>query len=60
MLVSEARTRANNKYLSQKDDVIFRVKKGRRAEIKSRAKALGMSLNAYLVKLIDRDMSDVK
>ncbi|QAT49427.1 hypothetical protein EQM14_06365 [Caproiciproducens sp. NJN-50] len=55
-MMSEARIKANRKYLKKMDDVIFRVKKGRKAQIKARAESLGMSLNAYMNSLIDRDM----
>jgi predicted DNA binding CopG/RHH family protein len=55
-MVSKAREKATRKYLQKLDDVIFRVKKGRKAEIKAHAESLGMSLNAYINYLIDKDM----
>lgn len=55
-MVSKAREKATKKYLQKLDDVIFRVKKGRKAEIKAHAESLGMSLNAYINYLIDKDM----
>lgn len=55
-MISDARARANKKYLEKVDDVIFRVKKGRKAQIKARADSLGVSLNAYLNTLIDKDL----
>lgn len=55
-VMNEARLKANRKYLKKMDDVIFRVKKGRKAQIKERAGLLGMSLNAYINSLIDRDL----
>lgn len=55
-MISKAREKATKKYLQKLDDVIFRVKKGRKAEIKAHAEALGMSVNAYMNYLIDKDM----
>lgn len=58
--MNDSRNRAVKKYLSKQDDILFRVHKGRRAEIKAHAEALGMSLNAYLNQLIDRDMGSAE
>ncbi|MVB12501.1 hypothetical protein CAFE_32410 [Caprobacter fermentans] len=55
-MISRAREKATKKYLKKLDDIIFRVKKGRKAEIKAHADSLGMSLNAYMNYLIDQDM----
>ena len=40
------------------DDIKLRVLKGRKDEIRAAADRAGMSLNAYIVKAIDRIMSD--
>ncbi len=55
-MVSKAREKATKKYLQKLEDVIFRVKKGRKAEIKAHAESLGMSVNAYMNYLIDKDI----
>lgn len=57
-MVSKSRKRATKKYLEKLDDILFRVKKGRKAKIKAHAKSLGMSVNAYINYLIDKDMGD--
>ncbi|MCI1966370.1 MAG: hypothetical protein LKJ17_09630 [Oscillospiraceae bacterium] len=59
-MVSKAREKATKKYLQKLDAVIFRVKKGRKSEIKAHAESLGMSLNAYMNYLVDRDMGASK
>ncbi|WP_411676964.1 hypothetical protein [Caproicibacter sp.] len=59
-MISRAREKATKKYLKKLDDIIFRVKKGRKAEIKAHADSLGMSLNAYMNYLIDQDMGPSK
>ncbi len=56
VMMNEARNRANKKYLMKLDDIIFRVQRGRKDKIKARAESLGMSLNAYLIHLIENDM----
>lgn len=52
---SEAQLRANAKHLSSLDDIKVRVPKGKKAEYKAQAEAHGMSLNAYIVKLLEAD-----
>ena len=56
-MVSEARIRANKKYLSKRENILFRVQKGRKAEMKARAESLGKSLNAYINDLVEKDIS---
>lgn len=55
-MVSEARIRANKKYLSKRENILFRVQKGRKAEMKARAESLGKSLNAYINDLVEKDI----
>lgn len=55
-MMSEARIRANKKYLLKLDNVIIRMQRGRKDKIKARASSLGMSLNAYINRLIESDM----
>lgn len=53
---NEAQKRASIKYLSEKtDDIRIRVPKGKKDEYKAQAEAHGLSLNAYIVKLIEAD-----
>lgn len=55
--VSKAQQKAVGKYESANyDKVLLRLSKGERSKIKSRAESLGMSLNAYIVLLIEKDM----
>jgi len=54
---SKAHQHATNKWLaSERDRITIITPKGRKAEIKAHAESLGMSLNAYINDLIDRDM----
>jgi predicted DNA binding CopG/RHH family protein len=47
------------KYMAKSyDEVTFRVRKGQRSLIKSYAKAKGLSLNAYINKLVADDMGE--
>jgi hypothetical protein len=55
-MLSQARIQANKKYLGKAGHIIVRVKKGRRLKMKAYAESLGMSLNAYINNLIDKDM----
>lgn len=53
---NEAQKRASIKYLSEKtDDIRVRVPKGKKDEYKAQAEAHGLSLNAYIIKLIEAD-----
>lgn len=56
---SAARIAANNKYAAKTYDRInLAVKKGRKAEIETRAAVLGKSTNAYINGLIDADLKE--
>lgn len=60
MPVTKAQQRAVGKYEKENyDKVLLRLPKGNREKIKAHAQQKGMSLNAYIVDLIERDM-DVK
>lgn len=50
---SEAQLRANAKHLANLDEFKVRVPKGKKAEYKAQAERNGMSLNAYIVKLLE-------
>lgn len=53
---NEAQKKASIKYLSEKtDNLQIRVPKGKKAEYKAQAEAHGMSLNAYIIKLMEAD-----
>lgn len=59
MALSEARRRANDKYIAKAyDDVKLRVYKGQREQIAEYARKKGLSLNAYVMGLISADMGD--
>ena len=52
-------TKAKNKYASKTyDRIALLVKKGDREKIKTHAESKGMSLNAYINMLIDKDMGN--
>jgi predicted HicB family RNase H-like nuclease len=55
-MYTEARKRATAKYMKENlDDIKIRVPKGERDKYKIQAAAAGMSLNAYIIKLMDDD-----
>jgi len=59
MAQSKAHQRASNKYNAKAYDRInINVKKGKRDILKNYAEAQGMSLNAYINKLIAEDMGE--
>ena len=58
MPLSEARKKANKKYNDKAyDNIVVKVKKGKREKINEFAASKGMSTNGYINKLIDDDMS---
>ncbi len=57
MKTTLAQARAHQKYQTEKVDVIYvRVAKGRKEVIQERALSKGLSVNAYIVELIDKDL----
>lgn len=57
MPVTKAQQRAVRKYEKENyDKVLLRLPKGNREKIKAHAQQKGMSLNAYIVDLIEKDM----
>lgn len=53
---TEAQKKANKKYFSEKiEDIKIRVPKGKREEYKAKAESKGLSLNAYIISLIESD-----
>ena len=51
--ISEARKRANDKYIEKRDEIKGRVPKGRKAELQAHAEQKGESLNGVIVRAID-------
>lgn len=59
MAYSEAQKRASKKYnLKAYERIGLTVKKGRKDLIKSKASALGLSVNSYINSLIDNDLNN--
>ena len=57
MAVSKAQQKAVGKYEKENyDKVLLRLQKGSRDKIKAHAQQKGMSRNAYIVDLIEKDM----
>lgn len=56
-MYTEASKKATMKYMAKAyDDIRIRVKKGQKAVIQAHAESKGLSLNAYIVGLIEKDM----
>ncbi len=53
---SQARLKANDKYIKSLDEFKVRVKAGQKDVIKKHAESKGMSLNGYINALIEADM----
>ena len=51
--ISEARKRANDKYLENQDEIKVRVPTGRKAELQAHAEQQGESLNGFIVRAVD-------
>lgn len=61
MAVTKAQQKAVGKYeAANYDKVLLRLQKGSRDKIKAHAQERGMSLNAYIVGLIERDMGPLE
>lgn len=56
---SEAQLRANAKHLASLDEFKVRVPKGKKDEYKAQAAEKGLSLNAYIIKLLEADKPQV-
>lgn len=55
MATNEAARKAVAKYHEKLDEFKVRIPKGKKAEYKAQAEAHGLSLNAYVVKLLEAD-----
>lgn len=61
MAYSKAQMAATNKYRTKAyDQINLTVKKGLKAIYKAHAEEQGMSLNAYIISLIEKDMEEYK
>lgn len=55
-MATKAHLEGNKRYLDKLDRGVFYVQRGELEKIKAHAESHGMSLNAYINKLIDDDM----
>ena len=55
-MATKAHLEGNKRYLEKLDHITIRVQGGTKEKIKARAQQEGMSLNAYIVGLIEKDM----
>lgn len=55
-MATKAHLEGNKRYLEKLDRVVFYVEKGAKDKIKAHAQSKSMSLNAYIVNLIEKDM----
>lgn len=61
MAYSEAQKRATMKYAaSNYERLNLQLRKGKKAEYRAQAEKRGLSLNAYIVSLIEKDMEEDK
>lgn len=56
MPISEARKRANQKYIDKQGEIKIRVSKERKGEIQAHAEARGESVNGFINRAIDHEM----
>lgn len=52
--------KANEKYFAKLDDIKIRVPKGDREKYKKHAEKRGKSLNALVIELLEKDITDCK
>lgn len=58
MAYSEAQKRATAKYMKENlDEIKIRVPKGKKAEIKAHADSMGESINGFITRAIDNQIS---
>lgn len=53
---SEASKRAHQKYYSNTDEIRYRTKKGRKAEVTAHAESMGETLGQFVDRAIDETM----
>lgn len=54
---SEASKRAHQKYYSNTDEIRYRTKKGRKAEVTAHAESMGETLGQFVDRAIDETMA---
>lgn len=54
---TDAKRKANSKYDAKLDKVLVRMPSGKADIVRERAEKIGISINAYINKLIDEDIS---
>ena len=59
-MATKAHLEGNKRYLEKLDHITISVQGGTKEKIKARAQQEGMSLNAYIVGLIEKDMGEEK
>lgn len=58
---TDAQRKASKKYLDKLDEIRIRIKQdGTKERIAAVAKKRGLSINAYILGLIEKDMQDAK
>ena len=58
MPISKARYKANQKWDKENlEQINIKIRKGKKAEIKAAADAASLSLNAYIVSAVDKQMN---
>lgn len=59
MAYNESAKKATMKYMAENlEEIRFRVRKGKKDEYQKRAEQKGMSLRAYIIDLIEKDMGN--
>lgn len=56
MPISDARRRANNKWIAKHEEVRFRVPLGQKETIKKHAESQGESVNAFMIRAVAEAM----
>lgn len=59
-MATKAHLEGNKRYLEKLDQYTLRLPGGMKDKIKAHAKSKGMSLNAYIVGLIEKDMGKLE
>lgn len=57
-MATKAKLEGNKRYQEKLDRIVIYVGKGKKDKIKAHAQSKGMSLNAYIVGLIEGDMNN--
>ena len=58
-MLSEARKKANKKYIAEKtDDIRLRVKKGTKERYQKEAETRGISMTKFIIDCVEREITD--